>query len=185
MTTTQRRAVDTSQFEPAGAATAKVQVVAYVCARCPFCARLITQLQQSVTQGGLKDKTRLHIRLFPIRSHSGSTEGGLALVAAQKLGKFWPFLLHLYRNFDSFDPARLPDCAERQGMNRDEFIRLYNDAATRALLTDSKREGVRNKIDATPTILINGKPWTGDLDMPTLQDAVEEEDDRVNGREHE
>lgn len=183
MTSTQRKAIDTSQFEPAGASAAKVQVVAYVCARCPFCSRLVPQLQQAVTQGGLKDRVRLHIRLFPIRTHSGSTEGGLALVAAQRLGKFWPFLLHLYQNFDNFDPAKLPDCAERKGMNRDEFIRLYNDAGTRAILTESKREGVRNKVDATPTVFINGKAWSGDLDMTTLQDVIEEEDDRVSGRQ--
>lgn len=182
MTSTQKAAIDTAQIEPLGAASAKVHIVAYVCARCPFCSRLVPQLHQSVGQGALKDKARLHIRLFPIRSHSGSTEGGLALVAAQRLGKFWPFLLHLYQNFDSYDPVKLPDSAERTGMNRDEFIRVYNDAATRTLLTDSKREGVRNKVDATPKVFINGKRWSGDLDLATLQDVVEEEDDRVVGR---
>jgi protein-disulfide isomerase len=185
MTLTHKAPIDTSQFEPVGAASAKVHVVAYVCARCPFCSRLVPQLQQAVGQGALKDKARLHMRLFPIRNHSGSTEGGLALVAAQRLGKFWPFVLHLYRNFDNYDPAKLPDCAERKGMNRDEFIRLCNDAATRTLLSDSKREGVRNKVDATPTIFINGKRWSGDLDMTTLQDVIEEEDDRASGRQRE
>lgn len=182
MTTTQRMPIDTSKFEPAGAADAKVQVTGYVCARCPFCSRLLPALHQSVTQGALKDKARLHLRLFPIRTHEGSTEGGLALVASQKLGKFWPFLLHLYRNFDGFDAARLPEAAEQNGMNRDEFTRLMNDPASRELLTESKKEGVRNKVGATPTFFINGRPFSADLDMATLQDVIEEEHDRLSGR---
>ncbi|HQP35899.1 MAG TPA: thioredoxin domain-containing protein [Polyangiaceae bacterium] len=182
MTTTQRMPIDTSKFEPAGAADAKVQVTGYVCARCPFCSRLLPALHQSVTQGALKDKARLHLRLFPIRTHEGSTEGGLALVASQKLGKFWPLLLHLYRNFDGFDAARLPEAAEQNGMNRDEFVRLMNDPASRELLTESKKEGVRNKVGATPTFFINGRPFSADLDMATLQDVIEEEHDRLSGR---
>jgi len=182
MTSTQKAPIDTSKFEPAGAADAKVQVTGYMCARCPYCSRLLPALHQSVTQGALKDKARLHFRVFPIRSHEGSTEGGLALVAAQRLGKFWPFLLHLYRNFDKFDPAKLPECAEHHGMNRDEFVRLMNDPASRELLTESKKEGVRNKVGATPTMFINGRPYSADLDMATLQDVIEEEHDRMSGR---
>lgn len=182
MTSTQRVPIDTSKFEPAGAADAKVQVTGYLCARCPYCSRLLPTLYQSVTQGTLKDKARLHFRLFPIRSHEGSTEGGLALVAAQRLGKFWPFVLHLYRNFDGFDVAKLPDAAEQNGMSRDEFVRLMNDPASRELLTESKKEGVRNKVGATPTFFINGRPYSADLDMATLQDVIEEEHDRMSGR---
>jgi len=184
MTSARVAAIDTTQMDPAGAADAKVQVVAYVCARCPYCSQLVPRLHQSVTEGALKGIARLHVRIFPIRTHEGSTDGGLAIVAAQKLGKLWPFLLHLYRNFDRFDPARLPDCASAQGMDRDAFIRMMNDAATRQSLVASKREGVRNKVDATPTVFLNGRIYTGDLDTTSLQDVIEEENDRLARRIH-
>ncbi len=182
MTTQRKVPIDTSRFEPAGAANAKVQLVAYVCTKCPYCSRLMPELYRLVTEGPLKDKVQLHVRLFPIRGHAGSTEGGLALVAAQRMGKFWPFLLHLYRVMDRVEPAKLPECAAKNGMDRAEFSKVLEDPATRANLTESKREGVRNDVDATPTLFLNGRKFSGDLDVAYVQDALEEEYERVTGK---
>ena len=43
--------IDTSTAAVAGNATAPVTVVAYLCVRCPYCARLAPALYQSVTAG--------------------------------------------------------------------------------------------------------------------------------------
>ena len=167
--------IDLSVTTPAGSSGAKVTLVAYVCARCPFCARLVPQLYRSVASGKLKDKVRLYVRPFPIRSHKYSTEGGMAMMAAQKLGKFWEMLLFMYSHFDQFDPAQLPDYAAAQGMDRERFRQLLSDKSLRQLLVESKKEGVRNKVDATPTLFINGRKYTGNLDIDTVVDVLEEE----------
>jgi len=178
-------AIDTAAATPAGDANAPVTAVAYLCARCPFCARLAPALYQSVTAGKLQGKAKLLVRVFPIRSHPHSTEGGLALLAAQDLGKFWEFLLHLYANFDRFDPAKLPDCAAAKGMDRQRFIDLMNSARTRARLVASKKEGVRNNVAATPTLFINGRVYTADLNIVSVEDALAEEWERVTGKKYE
>ena len=100
---------------------------------------------------------KLYVRLFPIRSHQHSTVSNMALMAPKKLGKFWEFLLHMYANFNRFDPAKLPDCAQAKGMNRQRFINYLNDGGVRANLVESKKEGVRNNVNATPTFYINGR----------------------------
>lgn len=176
--------IDLGHSEVAGDPNAKVTLTAYLCARCPYCARLTPQLYKAVTDGTLKGKVKMYVRPFPIRSHPNSTEGGLAMVSAEKLGKFWPFLLHLYNIFDKFDPNKLPDCAASYGMNREEFVKLMADPAMRARLVQSKKEGVRNKVSATPTLFINGRMYSGELDADTVIDVLEEEHDRLSGKNH-
>ncbi len=176
--------IDLSLTPPAGKAGAKVTLVAYLCARCPYCARLTPHLYRSVTSGKLKGKVSFYVKPFPIRSHQHSTEGGMAMMAANKLGKFWEMLLHMYANFDKFDPAKLPDCAAAKGMNREQFVKLLSDQGLRAKLVDSKKEGVTNKVDATPTLYINGRKYTGNLDATTVEDVLEEEYDRLTDKKH-
>jgi protein-disulfide isomerase len=177
--------IDTKGSTAAGSADAKVTVVAYVCPRCPFCARLMPELERSVESGRLAGKVKLHVRLFPVRSHPGSTEAGLGLVAADRLGKFWEYLLRLYRDFDKFEAAKLADVAAAEGMDRKRFADMMVDPNTRQRLLESKKEGVRNGVEATPTFFIDGRRYTAELSLPALEDVLEEEHDRVTGKQHE
>lgn len=175
-------AIDTKSTAAAGKADAKVTLATYICPRCPFCAKLMPDLHASVTNGRLAGKVKLVARPFPVRTHPGSTEGGLAMMAAQKLGKFWGFLHELYRNFDSFDVAKLGDVAEKAGLDRAAFDAASKDPATRAALVAAKKEGVRNGVESTPTFFINGRKYQGEMTLSTLEDVLEEEYERVTGK---
>jgi protein-disulfide isomerase len=177
--------IDVQGAVPTGKPDAKVTVVAYICPRCPFCAHLMGKLDSSVQSGRLSGKVKLYARLFPVRSHPGSTEAGLGLVAAAKLGKFWEFLLHLYRDFDQFDPAKLADVAASEGMDKKKFSELMNDPKTRDQLVESKKEGVRNTVESTPTFFINGRKYVGELNLAAIEDVLEEEHDRLSGKQYE
>jgi len=174
--------IDLGRSAPVGEPDGKVIVVAYVCGRCPFCSKLIPAIKRQVAEGPLKGKAKLYLKLFPIRTHAYSTESGKGALAAQDLGKFWPFIDQLYAHFDDFDVAKLPDYAVAAGMDRNAFTSLFNDAAITTRLVDSKKEGIRNKVDATPTIFLNGYKYSGDLTSTTVQDIVEEEFDRMTGK---
>jgi protein-disulfide isomerase len=167
--------IDLARAEPAGEANAPVALVAYVCVRCPYCSRLIPDLYKLVTTGALKGKAKLYLRLFPIRSHDHATESALALQAAQGTGKFWPLTLRLYGDFDRFDPARLADIASAAGLEKDSFRKRLDDPSTRAALVDAKKEGIRNRVTATPTLFLNGRRYVADLDATVIADLVEEE----------
>jgi protein-disulfide isomerase len=158
----------------AGSAAAPVTAVVYACARCPFCKVMVAALHDAVAGGPLAGKVRLYFRPFPLKSHEQSTEGGLAMVSAAKLGRFWPFTLHLYKSFDSFCPKLLPDWAEAVGIDRKAFEREYADPKTRDLLVASKQEGLRNKVSATPSIFIDGRPYLYDLTTEAVLDVLEE-----------
>jgi protein-disulfide isomerase len=165
---------DLSHSVAAGDPKAKVTIVVYACARCPYCARLMPKLYESVTSGSLKGKAKLYLRPFPIRNHQHSAAAGMAWVAAQRLGHFWEMVQLEYSHFDDFDPNKLPDLASSKGMDREKFRSLLDDPAVRDELTASKKEGVRNKVDVTPSVFIDGRRYMASLDPGAIDDFVEE-----------
>jgi protein-disulfide isomerase len=173
--------VDLAAAATVGPEDAPVTVVIYACARCPYCSRLIPELHRAVTGGPLAGEVRLAFRIFPIRGHEGSTEAGLAFAAAAELDAFWPFLLHAYRHFDDFAPGLQPAWAEAVGLDRAAFEALTADPATREALVASKKEGLVNGVEETPTFFVNGRRWVGDLTADELLDAFEEEAERMRG----
>ncbi len=164
----------------AGAPEAPVQLVVYACARCPFCSVLVPVLHHEVTEGGLKGKVHLYFRPFPIKSHPGALEGGLAMLSASRLGRFWPFIIALYRDYHQFCPKLLPEWFARLGGDRGEFERGMSDTSVRAKLGAAKREGVQNQVTATPTLFINGRKYLYEMTPEAVTDVLEEEYERVS-----
>jgi protein-disulfide isomerase len=165
----------------AGDPQAPVPLVAYACGRCPFCSHLVPALHRAVTEGPLKGRARLAIRPFPIRGHAGSTEAALGMEAARTLGAFWPYVLKEYQEFEGFSEAALVDWAAAVGLERAAFRQAMQDPALRERVVESKKEGLRNGVEATPTVFLGGRRYTGELDQAALVDAALEEADRLAG----
>ncbi|MCU0663517.1 MAG: DsbA family protein [Myxococcota bacterium] len=158
----------------AGDPRAPVRVVVYACARCPFCKVVVAALYKEVTSGSLAGKVRLYFRPFPIKSHIGSLEGGLAMVSAARLGHFWPFTLKMYERYDAFCPKLLPEWAKEVGMDPSAFERELSDPKVREALVASKQEGIRNKVGATPTVFIDGREYLYEMQPEVLIDVLQE-----------
>jgi protein-disulfide isomerase len=165
--------IDTTQVTVAGEGNAKVELVVYSCARCPYCARLVPQLYESVTKGKLKGKAKLIVRPFPIRSHKHSALGAKAMLAAQRLGQFWPYLLQVYANFEHFDPDKVAEDAAKVGLDPARFRALIDDPEIEKSLVASKKEGVRNHVEATPGIFVNRRKYDAELSILAIEDFVE------------
>jgi protein-disulfide isomerase len=145
---------------------------------------VVPELHRLATASGLRGKVALYFKPFPISGHEGSVEGGLAFVAAQKLGRFWPYLLKLYAEYDHFAASRLAEWAGAVGIDRRAFEKELSSAESRKQLVESKKEGLRNGVDATPALFINGRRYLGDLARESLLDVLDEEADRVEQRTH-
>jgi protein-disulfide isomerase len=166
--------IDLSNASIAGDPAAPVELVTYSCARCPYCSKMVTKLYDTITEGQLKGKVKLYFRVFPIRSHEYSKETGLGFLAANKLGKFWEFVNYSYEHFDVFCIVKQEEWAEAVGMDKAAFKQIVADPVTRQLLVDSKKEGIVNKVDATPTFFIEGVKYLGDNNHDELVDVLEE-----------
>ncbi|MFC1655069.1 DsbA family protein [Myxococcota bacterium] len=176
--------IDLENFPAVGEGDAPVAVVEYACARCPFCAKLTPKLHQAVVSGPLKGKARLYFKIFPIRNHEHSKETALAFMAAAEMGRFWEFLLHSYENFDRFCIKKQPAWAVAAGMDKQAFEKLVADSGVRDRVVASKKEGIVNKVEATPTFFINGRKYFGDMNIAEMIDVLEEEHDRIQGIEY-
>jgi protein-disulfide isomerase len=163
----------------AGDEKARVKLVVYACTRCPYCQHLVPQLYQSVTEGALKGKVRLYFRPFPLKGHAGSTEGALAFAAAARMGKFWPYFQQLYSHFDEFSPAVLPQWAQQVGLDRAQFEKLLAEESVRQSVVASKKEGLRNKVTATPTLFVEGREYQYELEPSAIEHVLLETAERA------
>jgi len=165
--------IDISKAIVVGSESAPVKVAIYLCARCPYCSKLVPQVYREVMSGRLRNIAVLYIKLFPIKSHEHSAEANMAVAAAASLGKGIEYLLKIYENFDNFSVDALSCYADAVGLNRTLFEAKMKEV--RDVVVESKKEGIRNTVDATPTIFINDRKWQGDLDIDTVVDAILEE----------
>jgi protein-disulfide isomerase len=175
--------IDLVGFPAAGEPQAPVVLVEYADPRCPYCARSSPVVYDAVVNGPLKGKVKLYFKTYPLTSHAYSKESGLAFVAAAKLGRFWEYALYFFQRFDQFWVAIQPDWAKAVGMDREAFNLAMEDPKTLDALIASKKEGIVNHVEATPTFFINGRKYVGELDKEELFDVLEEEYERVKGNE--
>ena len=140
---------------------------------------MIPELYRAAAEEPLAGNVRLAFRIFPIRGHEGSTPAGLGFAAAAEMGAFWPFMLEAYAHFDGFTAEGQVEWADAVGLDRQDFVTLVADPGTRESLVASKKEGLVNGVEETPTLFINGRRWVGDLDAVELIDVMAEEAERV------
>ncbi len=179
-----RAGIDLEGLPMIGDKNAPVTLVEYACARCPYCSKITPKLYEAITDGVLKGKVKMYFKIFPIRGHPYSKETGLGFMAAVELGRFWDFLLLSYQRFDVFCVDKQLQWAEEAGMDPQAFKRLVADPGIRERVVTSKKEGIVNKVDATPTFFINGRKFYGDMNPEEMIDVLEEEHDRVKGIEY-
>lgn len=173
--------IDLDGMPVVGEPDAPVVLVEYACVRCPFCSKITPELQEAIDGGRLKGKVRLYFKLFPIKGHEGSTESGLAAAAAHQQGRFWAFLDLAYARFDRFSVEALPGWARDAGLDEAAYQQAIADPATRDWLVQSKREGMANGVDATPTFFLSGRRYQAELEATQLIDILEEEYVRLAG----
>jgi protein-disulfide isomerase len=161
-----------------------VILVEYACARCPYCSKITPKLHEAITDGVLKGKVKMYFKIFPIRGHPYSKETGLGFMAAVEMGRFWEFLLLSYQRFDVFCVDKQLEWAQDAGMDPQAFKKLVSDPGIRKRVVASKKEGIVNKVEATPTFFINGRKFYGDMNPDEMLDVLEEEYERVKGIEY-
>ena len=89
--------------------------------------------------------------------------------------------MYFYQHYELFSILGLEKWAEDVGMDRGAFRRAMGDPDTRRSLVDMKKEGIVNRVEATPTFFVNGRPYLAELNSEEVIDVLEEEFDRIKG----
>ena len=168
--------IDLRNVPMAGSPKSKINLVMYVSATCPLCKKVYKDMYESVTNGELKDKARLGIKVI------NASTPNLALLAAAHFGKQSRLMLSLYDIKERISMELIiKKCAEI-GIPADSLNVYMNSNSIKTLAEASASEASVNDVKYTPVFFINGKPYHSYKDPQWVIDAVLFEYDKLKDR---
>ncbi|MBW1871405.1 MAG: thioredoxin domain-containing protein [Deltaproteobacteria bacterium] len=166
---------------PLGNKAAKVTIVEFSDFQCPYCAKIWPMLEEIARER--KDKVRLFFKQFPIKGHPRALAASKACVAADKFGKFWDYCGKLFESQRDLSDKKFIELAEQCGIDKTKFTEEMNQTAVLNRIADEKMEGLRIRIQGTPTIFINGKEVILEPTVSMIKDRIQEELDILAGKD--
>ena len=154
-----------------GRPDAPVTLLEYGDFECPVCAATRPVLETLLEDES--ETVRLVYRHFPVTSiHPHAGVAAEAAEAAGAQGEFWYMHDLLFANQDALELPDLRDYAEAIGIDVPRFDRAMQ---TRRYLQEVRadfRRGVRDGVNGTPTLFINGLRYDGSRDLRSLRAAI-------------
>jgi len=142
-----------------GATNPKVTIEEFVDAECPYCSRSIGLLNSLIVSH--PGEIALRFRHFPLPGHEGSVLAHLALIAAEKQGKFWEMHDLVFAHQDALTRNDLIRYATEVGLDENWFGQELGNPENAAVVDRDRADGESLGVDATPTFFINGKKFVG------------------------
>ena len=119
----------------------------------------------------LNGSLRVEVHHNPLAMHKNAYDAAAAAKAAQRQGKFWEYndvLLKAAR----FDRDTLIGLAGTVGLDKDAFVRDFDDPDLRKKVTAEAREALDASALGTPGFLINGHVEVGWASVAWLEQVV-------------
>jgi protein-disulfide isomerase len=155
----------------AGSPNAPVVLVEFFDYACPHCRDAAPIFEDVVGQRG-KD-VAIYYKNFPL--HKDSMDPAKAAIAAFRQGKFKEMHKTLFAHQGSLSREEVFGYAKSIGLDMARFEKDFNDPATEAKVNADKDEGVKAKLQGTPTLYLNGRVYADILSPESLNDWVDEE----------
>lgn len=171
------REVDAKTDHIRGNAKSKISIVEYSDLECPFCKRFHETMKQVVDKYG--DKIRWVYRHFPLdQLHSKARTEALATECASEQGKFWEYTDLIYQETgsnDSLDLAKLPEYAQRVGLNVGKFQKCLDDKKYADRVQSDADDAVAAGARGTPySVLVGPKGETVVISGAQPFEAIEQ-----------
>jgi len=144
-------------YSKKGATSGKHVVVEYAdfeCAHCKMAAPVVDDLARQ-----LAGSVTFYYKHFPLSFHAMAKPAAEAVEAAGLQGKFWEMHDAVFATQSMLDDELLKGHAKAIGL---DYPRWEQDRATEAVkarVAASRSEGEAIGIEATPTFLVNGRPF--------------------------
>lgn len=154
-----------------GNPAAPVLLVEFADFQCPACRAARPVLEDVLKKHD--GQARLVFKNFPLSIHQYGEKLARAARAAQNQGKFWEMYGALFDNQERISPAVVDELAKGLGLDMSKFQKDMESEATADAVARDRKQGERLDIQSTPTIFINGRPFTGGQDFPEeLEDWI-------------
>jgi protein-disulfide isomerase len=172
VTTTGRYSVTTATADDhvLGDPAAPITVLEYGDYECPYCGAAAPVLRQLVEESD--GRVRLAFRNFPLAQvHPFALTAALAAEAADAQGAFWPMHTLLFTHQDRLDDAALRAYGDELGI---DGSRLVGEAAQPYAdkVEADFAAGIEAGVPGTPTLFIDGRLYTGRVEIGALRRAV-------------
>lgn len=165
---------------------ASIILVEYADLQCPGCATMMPKISKLYKEYG--DRIGFVFRSYPIQGHPNARSASAAIESANKQGFFWETLEALYDN--RVDWINVSDTEKRTNVYADIFSKAtdgkgdvekfkkdLNDSNIQKKIDfDKTLGGKKDKVTATPTIMINGEM----LDIENTSDIAKLIEDKIN-----
>jgi len=154
-----------------GSSDAPVTIIEYSDFQCPFC-RQVHESLRTLTEA---HKIRWVFRNRPLDSiHPLATKAALAAECAGRQNKFWEYADALFEEQNQItSDDNFNGLAGHLALDTAEFSRCQTSDLS-ALLRDQAQTAADLEIDATPTLFLDGKRYTGALSFQQLSELVGE-----------
>ena len=169
----QEFSISPTVLKPAGTINAKITITAYISANCSLCKKVVIPLYMAVTSGPIEKKAVLNLK--PILPNISN----MALLAAQKMGKFWEYYHSLEKEEKRLDEKILVSKAKKLKLPVEEFKKMLYDEESKKIIEGYKAEAIKNGITITPTLFINNRRYSSYKDPQWIIDLVEYEYEKV------
>jgi protein-disulfide isomerase len=149
-----------------------VRVTVYSDFQCPFCRQFSRPYRQLMTEGVEGLRTEFEFKNFPLSFHPNAQLAAQAVLAAKEQGKFWEMHDLLFANQLALKRENLLQYAEQLGLDMNRFRKDLDSDRLRQTIDRDKADGTKAKVEATPTIFVNGKQYTGSRSFEELKKLV-------------
>ena len=154
-----------------GAPGAPLRLLIYGDYECPYTRKALISVAQ--VRGELGDDFVYAFRNFPLTEiHPHALHAALAAEAAELQGKFWEMHDLLFHRQGALADEDLAAHAAEIGLDPDRFRADFTDRKGMPRIEADVASGVRNGVEGTPSLFINGEPYQESYDPETLKDAL-------------
>jgi protein-disulfide isomerase len=163
--------VPMTQLHSRGPDDAPVTIVEFGDYECPYCGRLHGVLNQVLEQS--QGRARLVFRNFPLfEVHPYALTAALAVEATAAFGQFWAMHDLTFAGQKHLTDDDLRGYAESLGIPGEAVVGDAAQAYAERVRRDY-RDGIELGVQGTPTLFVNGRPYTGRHNAASLREAVD------------
>jgi protein-disulfide isomerase len=107
-----------------------------------------------------------------------SMSAAVAARCAGDQGQFWPYMEYLFsnqgtENGGTFSQTFFDRVADQLGLTRATFDQCLSDPSKTSAVQAETNQGKQLGIQGTPTLFVNGKQYTGGLDLSSVSAAID------------
>lgn len=157
------KTIPTEGSPSTGPVGAPITMVEFADFECPHCGAVAPLLDKVVEQ--YKQHVRFFYKFMPLPGHQHAEPAAYAAFAAMKQGKFWEMHHKLYQNQLKLEMGDLETYATDLGLELGRFRVDMRSNEARERVEADKKAADDLKVQATPTVYINGREHTGPEDF--------------------